>query len=202
MLTDRGRRVGVGRWGTKALGGVTEFVKNCRKSVCVKVHWEVSSFFGRPGYMCWFEGYSKHTVTPSLSPCVRPDQQPGLCADCSVWVLRLWMLAVAMCHVLCILSLFVSSINTPSVHVGFIQLAVCLLCWGLTDVQITVRHQYFFCGSVPLTFKHYKYALILSLIRVSQHLFLVTVFTIGIRALFVGTWLQGLIKVCSQGLAN
>ncbi len=35
MLTDRGRRVGGGRWGTKALGGVTELGKNWRKCVCV-----------------------------------------------------------------------------------------------------------------------------------------------------------------------
>ncbi len=76
----------------------------------------VSSFFGRPGYMYCIQGYSKHTVTIPLSspapplflflPCVRAEQQSALSADCSVWVLRLWMLAVAMCHVLRILSLF------------------------------------------------------------------------------------------------
>lgn len=135
-LTDRRRRVGgVGRWGTKAFGWSNRVGEKLEK-VCVCVHWVVWSFFGRPGYMCWVEGYSKHTVTPRppLPPslflsCVRAGQQPVLCADCSVWVLRLWMLAVAMRHVLRILSLFVSSINTLSVYVRFMHavVRVCLL---------------------------------------------------------------------------
>lgn len=115
MLTDWARRPGGGRWGTKALGGVTELGKNWIKCVCVFVSSEelygVVLSLGCPGYMCWVEGYSKQWPHPhpfSLSP---------------MW--ETWA-AVAMCHVLHILSLSASSENTLSVYVGFVQTAVCL----------------------------------------------------------------------------
>lgn len=134
---------GRGQMGHKGVGWSNRVEEKLEK-VCVlfvsseEVHWVVSSFFGRPGYMCRVEGYSKHTVTPlslPLSPVC--EQQPVLCAaDCSVWVLRLWMLAMAMCHVLRILSLFVSSVNTLSVYVGFKQTAACLLSDRCSDLAL------------------------------------------------------------------
>lgn len=78
-----------------------------------RLFWAHSDPFFLPPFYCFL-------------PCVRVEQQPVLYADCSVWVLRLWMLAVVMCHVLCILSQSVSSVNTLSECVGFTEWCGCL----------------------------------------------------------------------------
>lgn len=140
-------------------GGRGEAAERTDESACVfvsseEIHWAAGSVLGRPGYICPVKGYSEQTVTPSLSPPLAPppsppfspffpsvssEQQPVLCSDCWVWVLCLWMLALAVCHVLLILSPSVSSVNLLSAEKGFIWTHVCLLWWichVLTDAVI------------------------------------------------------------------
>lgn len=136
--------VGGYRWGTKALGWVTELGKIRIKRVCsCHPNWSFKWFCPSLVVVVTCAELrvilSTHWPPPSLFlPCGRTEQQPALCADCSLWVSCLWMLAIAMCHVLRILSLSVFSVNSSGIY-GKWCLSVCqVICREQTSASLVI----------------------------------------------------------------